>query len=792
MHCATRPALASAALAFLVACQGDRTLSPNVPPPFAAISDGAHASGNPDFFFLPPIVPDPSGDANFSAGAFNPDLLPVVDVCELNGDPSAGPVQCGATAFGPAAANLALPEEHYAVNWNTDASNGGAGLDVTKFYRIRVFASTGGTLLGFADVDPVGTGKELKNVQTGDVVGLVDGRTLPVKFRVEEGALCSPAGTATCSSETIVLAEGGSVVLEETGDRVDIPAQNSGQVITVTLELCDGIGVDVPTFGNCLSVTASPSLAAALSPRAIVSLCSLQPGALGLSEAQEDLVTLYRRDNGDVFALPHADDRCVPEIGQAQLPARSFVQAAWRAVGRALGNVFQPRPLHASTALLDVGEAGETPFFSDFQFALPAQMEALPGTTPQSAAPGAAVANPPGVFVSDAHGDAVQGATVHFAVTAGDGTITPLQVVSDEVGIARVTSWTLGDPGANTARASGFGIAGPEDGGPFMPDIFDEESETPIPTDQQQTVDVGTGEVVFNATAVGADLIVTQVTHAPPNPTDADLIDFGVIVQNVGTAPAGRFGIAVSTTGAGIPGETVTVPGLDPGDESLEPGESSIRCCWHLHRPAGTFTQTATVDVHNEVAESNETNNTLSETYAVTAVVYTGAVTDATGDVPEGENDLASASATVAEGKLTLRVNFAGTRASTSYVTFTLDVDRNATTGFPGINAGNDDSDLMGVEYLISMGQDVSANVGISWYNGTGFVTVPNSIPITFVGDAMEATIPLSMLLGNKDGKVNYKLTLQRQLSAIPSFTGIFDYLPEIGASPGTVAPPIP
>jgi len=211
--------------ALFVACSGDRPLTPNANQPFAVISDGNHSLGNPDFFFLPPLVPRPTGNVNFQPALFNKDLVPVVDVCELSGDPGGGAVSCVRTAFGPV--NAALSSDHYAVNWHTNESNRGAGLVVTTFYRIRVFGSLNGKLLGFADVDPVSTGKELKNLLTNEVIGLVDGRTLPIKFSIEQGALCNPPGTSPCASETIVLANGGTVVLA-TGDRVIVPPQQPG------------------------------------------------------------------------------------------------------------------------------------------------------------------------------------------------------------------------------------------------------------------------------------------------------------------------------------------------------------------------------------------------------------------------------------------------------------------------------------------------------------------------------------------------------------------------------------
>ena len=43
----------------------------------------------------------------------------------------------------------------------------------------------------------VGSARELKSVLTDDFIPLLDGRTLPIKFRIEEGALTNPGEIAS-------------------------------------------------------------------------------------------------------------------------------------------------------------------------------------------------------------------------------------------------------------------------------------------------------------------------------------------------------------------------------------------------------------------------------------------------------------------------------------------------------------------------------------------------------------------------------------------------------------------
>jgi len=75
-------------------------------------------------------------------------------------------------------------------------------LDASKFYRIivRVLPRDRARLL---DVDPVTGG--LKNVKTAEVVQFQDGRTLPIKVRIEEGHSGQPIQVITSSGQCATL-----------------------------------------------------------------------------------------------------------------------------------------------------------------------------------------------------------------------------------------------------------------------------------------------------------------------------------------------------------------------------------------------------------------------------------------------------------------------------------------------------------------------------------------------------------------------------------------------------------
>jgi alpha-tubulin suppressor-like RCC1 family protein len=78
---------------------------------------------------------------------------------------------------------LHVDEENYQVNWHTNEF----ALSTTALYRVSVRAGVNNTLLGYADVQPVSNGSGLKKIDSDEYIGLVDGRTLPIKFRIEAG-----------------------------------------------------------------------------------------------------------------------------------------------------------------------------------------------------------------------------------------------------------------------------------------------------------------------------------------------------------------------------------------------------------------------------------------------------------------------------------------------------------------------------------------------------------------------------------------------------------------------------
>jgi len=122
-------------------------------------------------------------------------LNPAIAICDATNSPDAN---CGSTGGTPAvlvftptsapaiAVDPTTPQ--YQVNWNTQA----AGFVAGHTYRVHVTAGAGGARreLGFADVLLTTTPGQAKFLQTGDIIVLQDGRTLPIHVRIETGIAC--------------------------------------------------------------------------------------------------------------------------------------------------------------------------------------------------------------------------------------------------------------------------------------------------------------------------------------------------------------------------------------------------------------------------------------------------------------------------------------------------------------------------------------------------------------------------------------------------------------------------
>src|SRR3954468_22404176 len=166
-------------LGLATACRD--TVAPRelIPPdPAAIIVDGAHNSGNDDVFFLPPLVDNPSGVAGFG----DPEQLGlpvnIKIICQSHPSTSV----CPNFDFPPSAVKSSS-DAHYMVNWDTKAP----GVDPGDLYRVEIHV--GDKPLAWADIFLVPNGNP-KNVATQGDIPLPDGRTMPIKIRIEKGWDC--------------------------------------------------------------------------------------------------------------------------------------------------------------------------------------------------------------------------------------------------------------------------------------------------------------------------------------------------------------------------------------------------------------------------------------------------------------------------------------------------------------------------------------------------------------------------------------------------------------------------
>ncbi len=168
----------------------------------AGITDALHqdagVTGNPHFFWLAPMV---SVDPAASFGLFDPDADPrLTIICQAatggetcEGAPS--PIATYTVGNG-----ILVQDGQYHLQFDTKAVFGTAeapytlrtsvadGAQVTYRIIITLDGDDGAFELGYADFQLAESGKDIKNLSSDDMIGLKDGRMLPIKFRIDVAA----------------------------------------------------------------------------------------------------------------------------------------------------------------------------------------------------------------------------------------------------------------------------------------------------------------------------------------------------------------------------------------------------------------------------------------------------------------------------------------------------------------------------------------------------------------------------------------------------------------------------
>ncbi len=361
------------ALAALVAgaagCHGDRS---SAPAPVAQIVDATHNNGNAFFFWLAPLVQQQAPAAQVLSRQLSPTVT-ITNLCT------------GAVIRTFSGSQVEIGDGQYHANWQTTEDN----LDPTCTYRIAIQVGT--RQLGTADVDVVDEGHELKNVDTGEYIALLDGRTLPIRFFIGVGSQCQRVdsdcgeGTAQPGANTTIVSKHGQA-------GVFIPAGAVDNPVTIIIESSDDrpciAGLPEPVFpgnigaiGNsCYDFHTDPPLADAnasgkFNTNVTVGICA-EVG--DLDHATQELLQIFQLHTGAepaIFALNNVpapflscDPYTVP-IGSRR--------SLWGDLASKLRSLVIPQPLYASSsrAMLDMGTGGETDVFSRFTWALPSQLD---------------------------------------------------------------------------------------------------------------------------------------------------------------------------------------------------------------------------------------------------------------------------------------------------------------------------------------------------------------------------------------------------------------------------------
>ncbi len=178
--------------------------------------------------------------------------------------------------------------------------------------------------------------------------------------------------------------------------------------------------------------------------------------------------------------------------------------------------------------------------------------------------------------------------------------------------------------------------------------------------------------------------------------------------------------------------------------------------------------------------------------FSACALVSGYGATDAVGDAGVAENpDLRAVAAEVSGSNLIFEVRFApGTfNAATTYIDFGLDTDKNASSGYPGIDAScTNDATVLGSDYFIRIGEGM-AKVYIANGNTCGGLQFVQTVAMDTVANGVNVTVPRAAIM-DEDGRLRFKIVTYRKVSE-GAFTGIVDRLTDLDQPAVLVGTPI-
>ena len=442
-----------ACLSFLLVAACDRTAPTDnmqIPSPQAAKLDGANG-GNPHFFFLPPAVPNPT----FS-GVFNPNVSPTIEVCTDTSQDALGHCTSLLVKFDRAqqqngqVVEVSLTGQHYVVSW---AAKNYVIADNVPF---RVVVLIGDVQLGYFDM--VKLAKTFRNADNDEVISR--NGTVPIKFRIENGALC---GTATECFEGLVGPNGGTFTINRADGAkpagTEFPSGALDDTVTLVItRVMSGecLPTDVPQYQGCYRFTTEPHVDNFNLP-VTVGVCMLDIAGVPYFNDQQLRLWKWSEVNGDPIQelerviIDYLD--CPAPTALSARGGSSLLLGATRAGSwllKPLAAVFGPSVAHADIIGYEGGKLGN---FSLISWVRPLSVQITAGDN-QSALAGRTVAIPPQVRVVNKYGlteMGLPGLVVNFT-PSGNGASLP-SVITNASGFAK-TEWILSTtPGANTLLA---------------------------------------------------------------------------------------------------------------------------------------------------------------------------------------------------------------------------------------------------------------------------------------------------------------------------------------------------
>jgi probable HAF family extracellular repeat protein len=202
-------------------CGQDELTSPAAAPagtldvrPSFLIQDAARG-GVPYFRWQPPLVATAS-----VGGTIDGTQKPVVEICPLVSNACSTPLLVTYTSTGTGQrVQYDSKSQIYAVDWTTDKFK----LKPRKDFRITV--KVAGVTLGVADAAVVASAKDVKALDKAQFVGVVNGQSLGIKFRIERnaGGAIIAATSNSPSVQTLATATSPS----GTSAQLTIPASTS-------------------------------------------------------------------------------------------------------------------------------------------------------------------------------------------------------------------------------------------------------------------------------------------------------------------------------------------------------------------------------------------------------------------------------------------------------------------------------------------------------------------------------------------------------------------------------------